>query len=249
MGDKSVNEPLDPTKVRFSWLEQQVADINHNVNLLMAALSNNLVFFREDGGSNAEEKSEQGSKDWGDTKNQRNRKISTHFECPKSIPVQNGIKSRYQVIPWRDRHFEAEPLVAATGSLFQHSSDRGREKYLIHTTGIEVHAMTWWESHTKKLRLEGELPVNKWEDFKTLIKSHFYPIGYVEDQWIQWHYVRQWLGQSIHEYTTKLRKMAIMLRISPKNPNVLLKYLGGLHCHLCEQVMLFKPKSVDEACV
>ena len=46
-----------------------------------------------------------------------------------------------------------------------------------------------------------------------------------------------------------LRKMAIMFGISPNNPNVLLKYLGGLHCHLCEKVMLFKPKLVDEACV
>jgi hypothetical protein len=43
--------------------------------------------------------------------------------------------------------------------------------------------------------------------------------------------------------------MAIMLGISPKNPYVLLKYLGGLHNHLWKQVMLFKPRSVDEACV
>ena len=50
-------------------------------------------------------------------------------------------------------------------------------------------------------------------------------------------------------YTTEFRKMAIMLGISPKNPDVLLKYLGGLHHHLREQVMLFKPKMVDEACV
>ena len=40
-----------------------------------------------------------------------------------------------------------------------------------------------------------------------------------------------------------------MLGISPKNPYVILKYLGGLHHHLREQVMLFKPKSVDEAYV
>jgi hypothetical protein len=39
-------------------------------------------------------------------------------------------------------------------------------------------------------------------------------------------------GQSVHEYTTKFRNMAIMLGISPKNPYVLLKYLGGLHSHL-----------------
>lgn len=31
----------------------------------------------------------------------------------------------------------------------------------------------------------------------------------------------------MQEYTTKLRKMAIMLGTSLKNPNVLLNYLGG----------------------
>lgn len=53
MGDESVNEPHDPTEVRFSRFEQQVVDINHNVNLLMAALRNNLGIFGEYGGSNA----------------------------------------------------------------------------------------------------------------------------------------------------------------------------------------------------
>jgi hypothetical protein len=48
-----------------------------------------------------------------------------------------------------------------------------------------------------------------------------------------------------HEF----RKMAIMLGISPKNPNVLLKYLGGLHNHLRKKVMLFNPGTIDEACV
>jgi hypothetical protein len=40
-----------------------------------------------------------------------------------------------------------------------------------------------------------------------------------------------------------------MLGISPKNLDVLLKYLGGLHSHLWKQVMLFKPRTIDEACV
>ena len=43
--------------------------------------------------------------------------------------------------------------------------------------------------------------------------------------------------------------MAIKLCISPKNPDVLLKYLGGLHNHLWKQVMLFNPRIVDEAYV
>lgn len=63
MGDKSVNKPCDLAEVRFSWLEEQVTDINCNVNLLMVALSNKLGIFGEEGGLNAKEKSEGG---WGD---------------------------------------------------------------------------------------------------------------------------------------------------------------------------------------
>lgn len=47
----------------------------------------------------------------------------------------------------------------------------------------------------------------------------------------------------------KFRKMAIMLGISPKNQNVLLKYLGGLHHHPRKKVMLLNPKSVDKASI
>ena len=44
---------------------------------------------------------------------------------------------------------------------------------------LEGHALTWWESHTKTLRLEGDLIVTRWEDFKTLIESQLYHVGYV----------------------------------------------------------------------
>ena len=53
----------------------------------------------------------------------------------------------------------------------------------------------------------------------------------------------------MQEYTTKFKKMAIMLGILPTNPVVLLKYLRGLHSHLRKKVMLFKNKTSDEACV
>ena len=56
--------------MRFSWLKEQVVDINRNVNLLMAALRNKLWIFREEGGSNAKDKSKGGSGDREDTDNQ-----------------------------------------------------------------------------------------------------------------------------------------------------------------------------------
>ena len=49
---------------------------------------------------------------------------------------------------------------------------------------LEGHESTWWESLTETLRLEGDPLVTRWEDFKTLIKSQFYPIWYVDNQWI-----------------------------------------------------------------
>jgi hypothetical protein len=104
------------------------------------------------------------------------------------------------------------------------------------------------KSH-KMLRLEGDPPVTKWEVFKTLIKSQFYPIGYKEDYGsigiTYMEEARKECARVHHEF----KKMAIMLGISPKNLDVLLKYLGGLHSHLWRKVMLFKPRIVDEAYV
>jgi hypothetical protein len=56
-----------------------------------------------------------------------------------------------------------------------HHIDEGK-KISFSRLKLEGHALTWWEIHTKKLRLEGDPPVTRWEDFKTLIKSQFYPI-------------------------------------------------------------------------
>ena len=53
----------------------------------------------------------------------------------------------------------------------------------------------------------------------------------------------------MQEYTIEFTKMAITLGISPKNLDVLLKYLGGIHSDLQKKVMLFKPMTIDEAYV
>lgn len=47
----------------------------------------------------------------------------------------------------------------------------------------------------------------------------------------------------------KIKKLAIMLGISPKNVNVLLKYVGGPHIHLWKKMMMFKHIPMDEASV
>ena len=36
---------------------------------------------------------------------------------------------------------------------------------------LEGHALNWWKIHTETLRMEGDSPITKLEDFKALIKS------------------------------------------------------------------------------
>jgi hypothetical protein len=59
---------------------------------------------------------------------------------------------------------------------------------------LEGHALTWWESDAIARRLGNEPPMIDWEVFKDMIKSHFYPIGYEEEQKISWLYLRQRQG-------------------------------------------------------
>jgi len=47
----------------------------------------------------------------------------------------------------------------------------------------------------------------------------------------------------------QIQKMAMMLDISLKNREVLIKYLRSLHNHLRRNEIYFKPRTVDESCV
>jgi hypothetical protein len=44
-------------------------------------------------------------------------------------------------------------------------------KILFTRLKLEGYALTWWEIHIETLRLEGDSPITRWDDFKTLIKS------------------------------------------------------------------------------
>jgi hypothetical protein len=57
------NIPQDLVEEIFETLEAQVADINHNMNLLMVALASKPEPFGDDEGSNSENRSEGKSKD------------------------------------------------------------------------------------------------------------------------------------------------------------------------------------------
>jgi hypothetical protein len=44
-----------------------------------------------------------------------------------------------------------------------------RQKNSFDRLKLEGHFLTWWERHTKTLRLEDDSLVRRWEDFKTVI--------------------------------------------------------------------------------
>lgn len=57
MANEYVKNPLNHVEERFSLQEVQVTNINHNVNILMSAMSKNLGLFGKYVGSNTEDRS------------------------------------------------------------------------------------------------------------------------------------------------------------------------------------------------
>jgi hypothetical protein len=62
---------------------------------------------------------------------------------------------------------------------------------------MTIHAFLWWECYVDALRIGKRPMVMKWEDFKALLKSQFYPIGYEEEKLMKWQYLRQEQGQGV----------------------------------------------------
>ena len=53
----------------------------------------------------------------------------------------------------------------------------------------------------------------------------------------------------MQEFTAKLKNMDNMLGFSPKNLDVVPKYLWDIQIHLQNKVMIFNPSTIDKACV
>ena len=45
------------------------------------------------------------------------------------------------------------------------------------------------------------------------MKEQFYPVGYDEERWRKWLYLRQRSEQGVQEYTTEFRRRALVLGI------------------------------------
>ena len=104
-----------------------------------------------------------------------------------------------------------------------------------------------WESYVDELRIGIKLKVMKWEDFKALLKSQFYPIFYEEKHLMKWKYIQQEQGQGVQEYTLEFQNKSIHIGISLEDPRVVVKYLGGIFGHIQRKLQFLNVKIINDA--
>jgi Retrotransposon gag protein len=86
-----------------------------------------------------------------------------------------------------------------------------------------------------------------WEKFTLLIRKEFYPMGFKEDRWSRWHSLRQRRDQSVQDYTTEFRRLAISLGVSLNESSALMKYISGLQQQIGTELRLFPVQDVSSA--
>ncbi|GJX96112.1 glutamate-rich WD repeat-containing protein 1 [Tanacetum coccineum] len=67
------------------------------------------------------------------------------------------------------------------------------------------------------------------------------------DRWTRWHNLRLQRGQTVQEYTTNFRRLAVTLGISTNNEDVFTKYVAGLPQQIQTEMRLHTTKNISEA--
>ncbi|GJY65212.1 retrotransposon protein, putative, ty1-copia subclass [Tanacetum coccineum] len=65
--------------------------------------------------------------------------------------------------------------------------------------------------------------------------------------WSRWHNLRQQRGQSVQEYTTKFRRLTVMLGISITYENVFTKYVAGLQRQIQNELRMYSFEDISSA--
>jgi hypothetical protein len=63
---------------------------------------------------------------------------------------------------------------------------------------LTSHALVWWNSY---LRTHGSVGL-LWEEFTELLREQFYPVGYEEERWHKWLYIKVMFGSLGMVYVT-----------------------------------------------
>jgi len=117
------------------------------------------------------------------------------------------------------------------------------ERVLYASLKLTSHALVWWNAYMRSHDVE----VLSWPSFKTLLKRQFYPIGYEEARWVKWKHMKQWYNQSVQDYTTEFFRQALGLGISLDNEDTFMKYKGGLHEDIRNELTLFHVEDITDA--
>ncbi|GJY15489.1 glutamate-rich WD repeat-containing protein 1 [Tanacetum coccineum] len=148
-------------------------------------------------------------------------------------------------IPTYDGTVDAEKLDSWIDQLetyFTLYGFRSKEKVIFARLKLTSHALAWWNSTLKSLDEE----VN-WKVFTRLLRQEFYPMGYSQDRWTRWHNLRLQRGQTVQEYTTNFRRLAVTLGISTNNEDVFTKYVAGLPQQIQTEMRLHTTKNISKA--
>jgi hypothetical protein len=82
-----------------------------------------------------------------------------------------------------------------------------------------------------------------------VIGKHFYPLGYLHKEMMEWKTLRQSKGQTIQSFTEEFRKKSLTLNIPLDSYETLMKYISELHSYIHHTLLFFNPTSLDEVCV
>ncbi|PWA90212.1 hypothetical protein CTI12_AA103160 [Artemisia annua] len=120
---------------------------------------------------------------------------------------------------------------------------RSSEKVVFAQLKLTSHALAWWNS---QLKIMGNEEIS-WKKFTLLLRQEFYPMGYVQDRWTRWHNLRLQRGQSVQEYTTEFRRLAVTLGIPIDNVDVFTKYVAGLPLQIQNEIRLHVTTNISNA--
>jgi Ty3 transposon capsid-like protein len=116
---------------------------------------------------------------------------------PNTSKTPFRVEAKVEIRPY-DGQMEPEKLnnwIRQLEVYFSCYSFSDKEKISFSRLKMDGYALLWWESLCQERFLTKQKQVVDWEEFKTLVKAQFYPMGYEEEQEFRWHYLRQRQGQ------------------------------------------------------
>jgi hypothetical protein len=85
--------------------------------------------------------------------------------------------------------------------------------------------LIWWQSKLQNGTQQVGNLFPSWKGFVSALKKQFYPLGYKENDLIEWQGIKVIKGQIVQEYTDGFRKMALMLEIQLHTQETLMRYI------------------------